>query len=57
MAIKKIPVHKLRIGMFIEDLDLPWLDTPFFFHRKKVKDHDLIDKFVSHGIQHVMINT
>lgn len=57
MAIKKIPVHKLRIGMFIEGLDRPWLDTPFFFHRKKVKDRELIDKFVSHGIQHVMINT
>lgn len=43
--------------MFVEELDRPWLDTPFFFHRKKVKNQELIDEFIRHGIRHVMIDT
>jgi len=57
MASKKIPVQKLKTGMFVEGLDRPWIDSPFFFHKKLIKSQDQIDKFVSHGIQHVTINT
>jgi HD-GYP domain-containing protein (c-di-GMP phosphodiesterase class II) len=27
----KIPSHKLEVGMFVADLDRPWIDTPFLF--------------------------
>ena len=26
---EKIPVGQIRVGMFVSDLDRPWLDTPF----------------------------
>lgn len=55
--MKKIPIQKLKTGMFVEELDRPWIDTPFFFHKKLIKSQDQIDKLISHGIQHVMINT
>ncbi len=57
MPSKKIPIQKLKIGMFVEELDRPWIDTPFFFHKKLLKNQAHIDKLVSHGIQHVTINT
>ncbi len=57
MGLKKIPVHKLKVGMFLEELDRPWLDTPFFFHRKKLKKQDDIDELVKYGIRTVLINT
>ena len=43
--------------MFVEELDRRWIDTPFFFHKKLIKNQDQIDKLVSHGILYVMINT
>ena len=57
MPSKKIPIQKLKIGMFVEELDRPWIDSPFFFHKKLIKNQEHIDKLVSHGIQHVTINT
>src|SRR3989304_7368767 len=57
MASKKIPIQKLKTGMFVEELDRPWIDTPFFFHKKLIKNQEHIDKLVSHGITHVTINT
>src|SRR3972149_8396349 len=57
MPSKKIPIQKLKIGMFVEELDRPWIDSPFFFHKKLIKYQKHIDKLVSHGIQHVTINT
>lgn len=41
----------------MEELDRPWLDTPFFFHRKKIKNQEQIDEFIRHGIRHVMIDS
>ena len=26
---KKVPISELRHGMFVAELDRPWLDTPF----------------------------
>lgn len=57
MASRKIPIQKLKTGMFVEELDRPWIDTPFFFHKKLIKNQEHIDKLVGHGIQHVTINT
>lgn len=41
----------------MEELDRQWIDTPFFFHKKLIKNQDQIEKLISHGILHVMINT
>ncbi|HZR02927.1 MAG TPA: DUF3391 domain-containing protein, partial [Burkholderiales bacterium] len=29
MQEQRLPVHELRVGMFVAELDRPWLDTPF----------------------------
>lgn len=57
MGKKVISIHKLKIGMFVEELDRPWLDTPFLFHRKKLKKQIDIDKLIENGIKQVTINT
>lgn len=57
MPLKKIPIYKLKPGMFVEELDRSWLDTPFFFHSRKIKDQKQIDELVQSGIQDVIINT
>ncbi|MDD5433911.1 MAG: HD-GYP domain-containing protein [Nitrospira sp.] len=57
MPLKKIPIHKLRPGMFVEELDRSWLDTPFLFHSRKIKDQKQIDELVQSGIQDVIIST
>lgn len=31
MHKKQIPVGELRPGMYVAELDRPWLDTPFLF--------------------------
>lgn len=41
----------------MEELDRPWIDTPFFFHKKLIKNQSQVDKLVSHGIKYVTINT
>ena len=28
---RKIPVQQLRLGMYVDELDCPWLETPFLF--------------------------
>lgn len=57
MPNKKIPVHKLKAGMFVEGLDRSWLDTPFWFHKKKIKGQKDIDEFIKSGIKTIIINT
>ncbi|HBI24933.1 MAG TPA: phosphodiesterase [Nitrospiraceae bacterium] len=57
MSTKKIPIQHLRVGMFIVGLDRPWLDTPFLFHRKKIKNQEQIDKLIDYGIKEVVIDT
>ena len=57
MGTKVIPVHKLKIGMFVEELDRSWLDTPFLFHKKKIRKQADIDSLIENGIKHVTINT
>lgn len=40
---KKIPVEELQIGMFVVDLDRPWLETPFPFQGFAVVSQREID--------------
>ncbi|MBI5444095.1 MAG: HD-GYP domain-containing protein [Deltaproteobacteria bacterium] len=55
--IKKIRVDELEVGMFIEDLNVPWMDHPFLSNRRRIKSTKDIDILVEHRIQEVLINT
>lgn len=57
MALKKIPIHKLKPGMFVDELDRSWLNTPFLFHSAQIKTQKQIDKLLHSGIQDVIIDT
>lgn len=53
---QKIPVHELRKGMFVAELDKPWLDSPFLIQGFTVSDESEIDILVRE-CAHVIIDT
>jgi len=44
MSKRQIPVEDLRIGMYVVELDRPWLGTPFDFQGFPVTSEDQIEK-------------
>jgi HD-GYP domain-containing protein (c-di-GMP phosphodiesterase class II) len=55
--IKRIPTSRLRIGMFIDDLDCGWMAHPFAVNKFSVKNAQIIQKIASANIRHVHIDT
>lgn len=55
--IKKIPVERLKPGMFVHDLDCGWFGHPFFSSRFEVDGDRTIAKIVQAGIREVYIDT
>ncbi len=55
-TLKRIHINQLKPGMFVVDLDRPWLKTPFLFHRQYIKGPKEILKLKHSGIQHVTID-
>lgn len=45
---KKLDVDQLEIGMYVAQLDRPWLDTPFLFQGFYIRDDDEIDEIKKH---------
>ncbi|GAB4387869.1 MAG: HD-GYP domain-containing protein [Thermodesulfovibrionales bacterium] len=54
---KRIPIEALRVGMYVEGMDEPWLRTPFLRHRFAVRKERQIEKIKECGITHVYIDT
>ena len=54
--IKKIPVDRLRKGMFVHDLDCSWLDHPFATSAFLVTTEQRIQVIRSLGIHDVYID-
>ena len=48
MERKKIPVSELRLGMYVTELDRPWLDTPFLFQGFPITSSDQIEELKIH---------
>jgi HD-GYP domain-containing protein (c-di-GMP phosphodiesterase class II) len=55
-ATKKIPIGELKPGMFVVELDLSWIQTPFLFHSKQITDIGDIEMLAQHGIREVVID-
>jgi HD-GYP domain-containing protein (c-di-GMP phosphodiesterase class II) len=51
----KIPTTELKVGMFVADLDRPWVDTPFLLQGFLIEDADQIRALVQH-CQYVMVD-
>ena len=46
----KVNISSLKIGMYVSNLDRPWIDTPFLlegFHIETEDDIDTLNKFCS----------
>ncbi|MBT9611670.1 MAG: HD-GYP domain-containing protein [Burkholderiales bacterium] len=52
---EKIDVAELQTGMFVAELDRPWLDTPFLFQGFLIETDDEIAQ-LRHYCQHVLID-
>ena len=44
----KVLTHELRIGMFVADLDRPWVDTPFLLQGFLIEDEEQIAALRAH---------
>jgi len=44
----KVPTTDLRVGMFVADLDRPWVDTPFLLQGFLVEDDEQIRELQQH---------
>jgi len=50
-----LSVEELEIGMYVAQLDRPWLDTPFMFQGFYIRDDDEIDELKAH-CEHVYVS-
>lgn len=55
--LKKIPVSRLKPGMFIQEMCGDWMSHPFWRAQFKLKDEGDLRRIVDSGIQHVYIDT
>ncbi len=56
MAVKRIPVGSLKVGMYVAGFDRPWLTTSFLSHSFLIKSQSQIQKLKQSGIQAVDID-
>lgn len=57
MAVtKKISVKDVSVGMYVAELDRPWLETPFLFQGFYIRDEDEINDLQAH-CQTVFVTT
>ncbi|WP_373974407.1 HD-GYP domain-containing protein [Chitinibacter sp. SCUT-21] len=54
--IKKIPAHALRIGMFIHDLNVDWMNHPFVRNKFVIADDEALAKIMATGVREVYID-
>jgi len=45
---RKTPISDVRIGMFVEELDRPWVETPFLFQGIEVRSEEDIDQLAKY---------
>ncbi|MEZ5570820.1 MAG: DUF3391 domain-containing protein [Halioglobus sp.] len=55
MRLVKLPAMNLEPGMFVAELDRPWLETPFALQGFVVQDSDEI-LYVSNYVDHVYVD-
>ena len=48
MNRKNLPVEELQLGMYVAELDRPWLETPFHFQGFPITSDDQIDQLKKH---------
>lgn len=47
-ANKRLQVDELEVGMYVAELDRPWIETPFLFQGFQIQDSNDLDELKSH---------
>ncbi|MBF0527512.1 MAG: HD-GYP domain-containing protein [Deltaproteobacteria bacterium] len=55
--IKTINVQQLKVGMYVEDLGMSWLNHPFLKTRRLIKSDQEIKKIKQYGLLSIKIDT
>lgn len=53
---KRVPIDKLKPGMYVLELDQPWHKTPFLRHRFLIKDMQQIERLRQSAVREVVID-
>lgn len=56
MSTRKITISQLSNGMFIHELDIPWMKSPFLRHRRKIKSANDIALLKQAGVKELHID-
>ena len=54
---KRVPVSQIKPGVYVVSLDKSWLQTPYYLHRRLIKNAEDIELLKKHGIREVVIDT
>ena len=54
--LKKIPLHELRLGMFIQSIEGSWVDHPFWRNRFVLESAEDLNKILSSAVKAVWID-
>lgn len=57
MALKRIPIDVLKVGMYVAGLDRSWVNTPFFRHRFLIKNDSQVVRIRQSGAREITIDT
>lgn len=55
-SYQTIPLEQLTAGMFVVELDIPWMDSPFLTHSRKIKGSKDIQALKQSGVKTVVID-
>lgn len=55
-TLKKITINDLQIGMFIVEMDISWIKSPFLLHRRAIKSNNDILLLKKAGVKHLTID-
>ncbi|MEZ0232580.1 MAG: HD-GYP domain-containing protein [Methylophilaceae bacterium] len=55
--LKRISVHQVRLGMFIQELSGSWIDHPFWRKSFKLEDEALLKQLLASKVEELVIDT
>jgi putative nucleotidyltransferase with HDIG domain len=55
--LKKIPVARLKLGMYVHDLNCDWMNHPFLRNQFLIEDADMLRKIAEARIDEIYIDT
>lgn len=54
---KRVSVSQIKPGMYVVSLDQSWFQTPFYLHRRLIKNAEEIEQLKKLGVREVVIDT